>query len=61
MSLKVAGIITGVATAVTAAATAVTVKVALSRRPAMPDNPELYVKPVPSDDADSHPNELRAM
>ena len=61
MSLKVAGIITGVAAAATAAATAVTVKVALSRRPAMPDNPELYVKPVPSDDADSHPNELRAM
>ena len=61
MSFKVVGIVTAAATAVTAAATAATLKIALSRRPAMPDNPELYTNPVPSDDADNNPHELRAM
>lgn len=61
MSAKVVGAVTAATAAVTAAATAGALKIALSRRPSMPDDDDIYVPPVGADDAEIHPGELRAM
>ncbi len=60
MSAKVIAVVTAATTAVTAAATAATLKVLLSRRPAMPTDEDLYPNPVPAYDDVDHPGELRA-
>lgn len=60
MSLKVGAMVTAGVTAATAAATAVTLKVLLSRRPALPTDGQMYAPPVSDSDAEDNPGELRA-
>lgn len=59
MSVKVKAALAAGVTAVTAAATAGTIKILLSRRPAMPSDAAMYAPAVPSSDAEMNPGELR--
>lgn len=61
MSKKVAAAFAAGATALTAAATAGALKVVLSRRPPMPQDPALYTPGVANSDAQDNPGELRAI
>ncbi|MGB3674863.1 MAG: hypothetical protein WA988_10515 [Candidatus Nanopelagicales bacterium] len=60
MSFKVGALVTAGVTAATAAVTAATLKILLSRRPALPSDPQMYAEPVADSDADDNPGELRA-